>query len=605
MKEAYLKKVIDYLLLIFCCTLFFLLPYFYEERIHHGIYKNDIYLIGALGTLCWGYCFFYRTIIFTEISVPVFLSILYVIFLFFLKSHNDSNSVDIVIVLIGAIGIINYFISVNKSNLYIILLVTIIIAYVYQLYCGWKQAQENNDYDLAITGQLFNSGFFANYLALLLPMLLSCFLAFSVKGAIKISCLIIFSFSLVLILLTHARAAIVGSFTGCGLVVISSLRVNFKGILKRKVKAITIIFVLVFVSIIATNLYNLKPQSALGRITIYKVCLAIIRDHPFWGVGPNRFSAVYNDYQSDYFKNENIPAKTQILASNTFEAFNSVLQILIEYGIIGLLLLGWIIYLVVKKMFINTTFPNKQWLSLGGLGSITCIIVCSLFSNPFHCSPIFFAFIYLLSLPISQIQILHRSYRLGAKLFLFIQCFVLILIIYTGYYFLEQHQAETNWFKASENSKYIGFKSAEPFYNKAYPRLKTSGYFLYNYGAEANLASNYEFSIRLLEESTKYYSFSNTYLLLGDDYNATDKFKLAEENYLKAINIVPVEIYPKFQLVNLYMKWKKWDEAETWIGRTLSWPIKVKSLFTDNLIKRLQISGDSISKNIFNGHYAK
>jgi len=155
-------------------------------------------------------------------------------------------------------------------------------------------------------------------------------------------------------------------------------------------------------------------------------------------------------------------------------------------------------------------------------------------------------------------------------------------------YLFLHYQAEKKWNMAAKAAVYDNFNEAKKLYENAYPWLKSNGDFLYNYGAEACLAGQYNLAINLLTRAKKYNSFSNLFVYLGDAYAAAGHYGLAEKNYLHAIYIAPSHIFPKFQLIQLYKKWGKPELARNWTIKTLHYPIKVRSDFVEFLVKELK-----------------
>jgi tetratricopeptide (TPR) repeat protein len=312
-----------------------------------------------------------------------------------------------------------------------------------------------------------------------------------------------------------------------------------------------------------------------------------VKDHPIFGVGPNRFAAVYNNYQSEYFKKGSSSVTTKLLADNTFEAFNSIIQILVEYGIIGLLFLIWFAYRLVRNLLTHKETANKEWLRIGSIGCIASVFISSLFSNPFHLTPVLLIFIYHLSVVLPKPQPQHPfpfpSWR---------NYFVLFFVVLFGssvcYFASMHHNSESKWYRASELAQNDDFTEAKKLYEEAYPVLRFNGDFLFNYGAEAFLAHDYTLSIKLLERSKKYSSASNIFIYLGNNYTEVKQFTLAEKNYLHAIYMIPSHIYPKYQLIKLYKKWDKLDQAKYWINEAMQFPVKVKSQLSDAIIKELK-----------------
>jgi len=473
---------------------------------------------------------------------------------------------------------VRYLQTISFTKYHIVIIATIVATYSVQLCLGYLQAIKSSWQALAINGWFYNSGFFANYLACIAPLFVAGVInrgEFHPKK--RIGFLVIFLAGLFLLSLTLARAAIIGTVLGSFLVLFScQSKINIKWVL--------LLAIFIIASFIGF-LYKLKPASALGRLTIYQVAANIIRDHPLTGVGPNRFSAVYNNYQSDFFKAEQCTIQTQLLADNTFEAFNSIIQILVEYGVIGLLLLVLAGYYLLRKEIATARDPRTRWIGIGSWGCIVSIIGSSLFSNPFHVTPILLICCYHLSvvLPQRSQPFLLRSKRNFFHLAI-ATAFSLLLMTYL---FLH-YQAEKKWNMAAKAAVYDNFNEAKKLYENAYPWLKSNGDFLYNYGAEACLAGQYNLAINLLTRAKKYNSFSNLFVYLGDAYAAAGHYGLAEKNYLHAIYIAPSHIFPKFQLIQLYKKWGKPELARNWTIKTLHYPIKVRSDFVEFLVKELK-----------------
>jgi O-antigen polymerase len=572
-----------YLLILPICTLFIILPYYYEQRLILGIFNTDIYLLWIAGCICWLFNVLFFQFTLKRLSVAVILGFAYALLVFFFKSHQDFNGIHFLITSFSCIGIICYLKIINSTKYYFFITAILLSAFFIQIYIGYKQAINNDFESLSVKGQLFNSGFFGNYLAGVIPLLLSGFITKSTfKWSVRILFLGAFIVSSILLSLTVARAAFVGTGIGCIIIMWPYL----KKVITKKWIVFSLLIILVIAGFV--ELYKLKPASALGRLTVYKVCLNMIKDHPLLGIGPNRFSAEYNNYQAAYFEKENVPIETQLLADNTFEAFNSILQILVEYGIAGFLILLLIIYKLLKQVISSKRDSNKNWLYVGSCGCIISIIIASFFSNPFHVSPILLIFCYHLSviLSVSSNQILNVRLK-PKEAFLKLTLMSIICICILSFAFF-QYKAEVKWKKASELALYDDFNKAKTIYEKAYPYLKFNGNFLFNYGAAASLAANYNLSINLLKQAQRYISTSNLYLYLGQSYAATNQFALAEKNYIKAIYIAPSHIYPKYQLILLYMKWDKISGAKKWIDITLSMPVKIPSEFTDSLISKIK-----------------
>src|SRR5690348_233824 len=203
MKEITIAAKGKYLPTFLLCTLFILLPYFYEQRLETEIFNIDFYLSWFVGCFCWLSNTFLFQFSFNRLQIVVLLACVYVLLLFFTKSHSDVNSIKFLITLFSCIGIICYLISIKGLKHIFIILTILLLSFFIQIFIGYRQAI-NSDYEsLSIKGEFFNSGFFGNYLTSIIPLLFSSFLTKSTfKWHFRILFLYGFIASMVLLILT-------------------------------------------------------------------------------------------------------------------------------------------------------------------------------------------------------------------------------------------------------------------------------------------------------------------------------------------------------------------------------------------------------------------
>ena len=564
-------------IILFVLSLFFI-PQFYKERLITRVFKTDFYLIWIIGCLCLLYNSFFVLTKLNQTGITILLSCSYIFLLCVSKSFPDENSLYAFITFICCINIVCFLQFVVTSKYCHFIFISILICYFFQLEIGFAQLIRNGGRALSIRGQLNNSGIFANYISSILPLLFSAFVSKKMfNRPLRFVFLLALLSGLFLLTFTLSRSALVGCILGCLFVVASRFKKKFN---QKEWIAIALVSIIVF-SISFFFMYKLKPASALGRLVIYEISTEIISDNPLTGIGANRFSAVYNNYQANYFRYETVPVSIQLLANNIFEAYNSIFQVLIEYGFIGFIFLAFFVFQIMKSASISMQNQNVIWLWRGSVGSIISIIASSFFSNPFHVTPIILFFLYHISIITSQS---NRSIPRKNKPALILSISISLLVFY---YAFTQHTAESKWYKASNFAKYGEYEKAKKLYNETYPYLKFNGDFLYNYGAEASLANDYFLSIYLLERAKKFNSFSNIFLFLGNSYANTKQFNLAEKNYLHSIFMVPSHVYPKYQLIKMYKQWGKEAEAKQWTRKTLEFPIKIRSNYIDHLLNEL------------------
>ena len=103
-------------------------------------------------------------------------------------------------------------------------------------------------------------------------------------------------------------------------------------------------------------LYNYKKDSANGRLLVWTVSANIFQDYPLFGTGTGGFQANYMNYQADYFR-ANPEFKYKMLVDENCYAFNEPIRCGVEYGIVGLFMMGAMLYAV---FFLQQSCKNKH-----------------------------------------------------------------------------------------------------------------------------------------------------------------------------------------------------------------------------------------------------
>ena len=100
--------------------------------------------------------------------------------------------------------------------------------------------------------------------------------------------------------------------------------------------------------LLLTGVYFIKKDSANGRLLIWRCSWEMIKDAPLLGHGIGAFEAHYMDYQASYLSKCSTDDKFAHLADNVRNPFNEYLNIYINFGTTGiLLLLSFILFLYI------------------------------------------------------------------------------------------------------------------------------------------------------------------------------------------------------------------------------------------------------------------
>ncbi len=121
---------------------------------------------------------------------------------------------------------------------------------------------------------------------------------------------------------------------------------------------------------IITGLFLLKQESAIGRIFIWKNTLSLACDNVLFGSHPGAFLSAYMHRQAAYFS-EMPNSKYSFLADNVAHPFNEYLCLFAETGIIGIILLGGILWVLLRAK------QNSPYVWL-----VVCVGICACFSYP-------------------------------------------------------------------------------------------------------------------------------------------------------------------------------------------------------------------------------
>lgn len=375
---------------------------------------------------------------------------------------------------------------------------------------------------------------------------------------------------------TRSRAAWIALLLAAAILLLLRYKDNMATLLSklRIPKGVTRI-VLVVIALIAISwgsykAYHMNNDSADGRLLVWKVTGTIIKDHFITGVGYDRFKAYYMDAQANWFSHLPAAADTQ-LADNTYYAFNEALQLLVENGVVGLLLVGLIILACIR------TKVNKEDAFLKQIagGTLIAIVVFGLFSYPMQILPIKMVLVLSLAL-LARIDIHPRilfsvtpvtipnKWILPGKVILLLGGIALSIGMIRRTDTLQS--AFRNWQSALSTYNNGLYKESIVLFENAWTPLQTEGDYLMQYGKALSMAGEHARAKQVLEQAKPYLNTSVIQTTLGDAYVALKQYKEAETAYTKAAMMIPGRFYPEYLLAKLYnntqQKEKAWQKAK-------------------------------------------
>jgi O-antigen ligase len=429
-----------------------------------------------------------------------------------------------------------------------------------------------------------NSGVNAIFWASVLPFMVAIVFYFNqgdqfsyqlFKTVAFVACLFIFY----LIVISNSRAAWVSGFVS--IILLSNQQYKLLNKVSRTLhfrgaKLLFGILLICIVCWIATILYQYKLASSNGRLLIYEVCLNIINYRPVIGVGIDRFGAHYNFFQAKYFMTHSVPVSVQLLADNTQHAFNDFLEIVIEFGIIGLIMMVIAIVLILRMLTRKSN--NGNVLYYGACFSVVGILVSALFSYPLHSLSVLVICVFYLA-----IASIYSERYIRVFIPSILARTTTIIAIGVCVYFtvgeLKRMYALQKW----ENGVYLlkldNVTEANPIYTEIYPALINNGKFLFDYGILLAVQGERK-SIPILERAKLFYSYTDLYLDLGNTYSFFKYPFKAQEYYELAASVCPAKFIPRWYLLNFYIKTGQQNKAKLLAKSIISYPEKIRSLET-------------------------
>lgn len=313
-------------------------------------------------------------------------------------------------------------------------------------------------------------------------------------------------------------------------------------------KYIAAFFSVIVMIALLISIYLFKKDSVDGRLLILKASWGMVKEKPWVGLGFDRFKAGYMEAQAAYFHaNPNDPST--YLADDVVYAFNEGLQLLVEQGIIGLLLVSLLILLFfrIKMNKASESFRISQ-------AGIISILVFGMFSYPSHILPIKLCAVLYLAIAAGETDVLlYRKIKRGNPLIVWaLSLSLLVLTTFGGVKLIGLFNASKEWKEAL--GLYIGgaYLGAIQKYRNAYPYFDKEGDYLTNYGKALSVQGLHKEAIMRLEHARHYAGNTIIQTTLGNSYKALGQYKEAEEAYKLAVDMLPDRFYARYLLAKLY-----------------------------------------------------
>lgn len=433
-----------------------------------------------------------------------------------------------------------------------------------------------NDSSFIITGSLYNPGPYSCWIMVGSVLGFGIYILepkfASLNKHIRILSIIVFFLSIIILPSTQSRSAWIGEIIGI-IIVLELKHKIITNIYQTNSRKNLIIYAVIILTIIAISvffLYYYKQNSSLGRILIWKISLWSWQNNPFLGKGIGSFEFKYGFDQTQYLKvfASDLDDLTTKVLDNSRYPFNEYIKILYEIGLLGLIMLLFVI--VYTLLILRNSRKNNIHSALTAV--IVCFVTFSFTSYPFAIHPIGSLFFILISVSISQsstkISLCSNSTKIKTiSYFIVILLNIVIILLITNYVTSKQKMADSikntkekvNSINIIDDIKKLDIVKHTYIYEQ---RL------LLGYISLLIKDNRYEEASILLEESTKGACVYDNLLLLAGCYEKIGNVNSALKTYQTAGEIIPHKLFPKYMAFKLFIITHQ-DSAAIQLGNIL------------------------------------
>lgn len=440
----------------------------------------------------------------------------------------------------------------------------------------------------ALTGSFFNPGPYSGYLAMILPVCLYQWLVCGRRGGRVVAggvMLLIFC----VLPAGMSRSAWLAAGVSCLCVYAWHMdwTDKFRLLWQQQRQRVVMVVVGGFCVLLLAGylLFVLKPDSARGRLFMWKITCRAIAEKPLTGYGIHNFAAAYGNAQETYFAAGDYEPWEERVAGSPEYAFNEYLQAAVELGIPLAVCL-----LVVVVLCLYRGVRKGRY---GICGAILSLMIFSFSSYPLQLPVFIVTFGGLLVACLS-----------GADRWQWLGLAVSVGII-GGFRLkndLQVEQACREWMNARVLYNAGAYQSAEKEYGRLYPLLRDRASFLFEYGHGLHKQQQFGKSNRILKEALQRSCDPMILNVIGKNYQQMGDCLSAEDWFIRSTHRLPGRIYPYYLLAKLYAEpsFRQPDKFEKMKWMVLTKEPKVHSTAIRQMreeIKKIQLIFVHIKKD--------
>lgn len=435
----------------------------------------------------------------------------------------------------------------------------------------------------SMTGTFLNPGPYSGYLAMVFPLCLNEWLHLKVKRLKTIFDQLKYYLALMVILLIMCTlpagmsrsawlAVLISTIYVCGVYYSwrTKLLMKYHQRKGRTIATLIILFLILLLGGMAT--FQMKKNSAYGRVFMWKISCLAIAEKPLSGYGTNNFPLAYGKAQEAYFYKGKYSQQEELVAGSPEYAFNEYLQVAVEWGVP---------VLICVMIFVGFCLWRGHKLgNIGVCGAIISLLIFSGTSYPMQLPAFIITMAFLLA-----VCLMGQS-KWGLVIF--------ALVVGGSSLYWSKREASKEckqWVGCHILYRSGAYQQAVQRYEQLYPKLNDRAIFMYEYGHTLHKLKQYDASIERLQEAAKLSCDPMILNIIGLNYQEKSEYSKAEEMFKRSINMLPGRIYPYYLLAKLYALPSFYHEKEmhTMIEIVLNKKPKIPSKKIDDMRREMQI----------------
>lgn len=364
-----------------------------------------------------------------------------------------------------------------------------------------------------------------------------------------------------------SRAAILGFFCGTGLFL--AVRYDlWQSVLIRSV-------LIIVIASCAIVLYNVKQDSADGRLLIYKVALNALVESKGLGCGLGAFEAHYGKAQYEYFVSGGGDDNEIRLASCPKHAFNDYLQVGVEIGILPMIILIIISVLAIYRLTVSYSVLAP---------SAIVLCVSAMFAYPLQSLPMILISVILFAYSTCVSPRLWQSSN--ALLFTVFLAFCALLLLFKP---INENIKAREVLQFAHALYSVGaYESAVDKYASIAQCKFLPVEYYYEYGHSLHRLEKWEESNKFLKIGSGRSNDPMFHNIMGKNFWAMGMVAEAEKEYTFAHYLVPNRLYPIYLLAMLYHESGQMERFNAAAREVMNFNPKVSSQITESLKEQIQ-----------------